>query len=224
VRQRAGTKRQLEHNLTYLLFASLIAGSSWVANHVAGHINIAGPLLGTPKALTSILSGEMRDTAEMSPFEPMIERMFGRVERRGVFSTWGSIWTLMSKGGNKIWGDGPMVTFTDGGEGEKGYSVNEKLAEFGTQVERSTEEFIQLLVEWGGGYGKEFAKTIDIKFDELGSWDAKKSGNWHNPLTSPLPKAPSFTHYCLYGVGLDTEDAYFYKKVSVVLLIGKGLG
>jgi phospholipid:diacylglycerol acyltransferase len=154
----------------------------------------------------------MRDTAEMSPFEPMLERFFGRETRRAVFSTWGSIWTLMSKGGNKVWGDGAMVTFTDSQEEERGVSVNEMLAKFGTKSERSTDEFIELLEDWGGGYGDEYSKTIGISFDKFGTSAAKTKSNWHNPMTTPLPKAPSFTHYCLYGVGVDTEFAYFYKK------------
>ena len=187
-------------------------GASWVEKYIAGHISIAGPLLGTPKAMTAILSGEMRDTAEVSPFEPMLERFFGKDTRRALFSTWGSIWTLMSKGGNKIWGDGAVVSFTDGVDEERGLSVNEMLAKFGTKSERSTEEFINLLEEWGGGHGVNYSKTIGISFDQFGSSLAKQKSNWHNPMTTPLPKAASFTHYCLYGVGIDTEFAYYYKK------------
>lgn len=139
-------------------------GKDWVAKYVAGHVNIAGPLLGTPKALTAILSGEMRDTAEMSPFEPMLQNFFGREKRRDMFSTWGSLWTLMSKGGNAIW-DGNLVTFTDGKEGkEAAEATNSALAKFGAAEVRTTEEFIDVLVAWGGGHGHDYHKKIDISF------------------------------------------------------------
>lgn len=135
-------------------------GKDWVARFVAGHVNIAGPLLGTPKALTAILSGEMRDTAEMSPFEPMLQNFFGREKRREMFSTWGSLWTLMAKGGNSIW-EGNLVTFTDGAEGKvAAEAANKALAEFGTSEGRTTEEFIDLLVAWGGGHGRDYHKRI----------------------------------------------------------------
>lgn len=35
---------------------------------------------------------------------------------------------------------------------------------------------------------------------------------WSNPLEVQLPKAPSMTIYCLYGVGKETERAYFYQQ------------
>ena len=98
-------------------------GKDWVSKHIKSHINIAGPLLGTPKALTSIFSGEMRDTAEMSPFETVLENYFGRSVRRNMFSTWGSLWSLMSKGGNGIWGDGDLVTFTNTTSGSSPFNV-----------------------------------------------------------------------------------------------------
>jgi len=41
------------------------AGNEWIDRNVASFVNVAGPLLGTAKAMTSVMSGEMRDTAEL---------------------------------------------------------------------------------------------------------------------------------------------------------------
>ena len=41
-------------------------GEEWIDNHVHAFVNIAGPLLGTAKAMASVLSGEMLDTAELN--------------------------------------------------------------------------------------------------------------------------------------------------------------
>ncbi len=35
----------------------------------------------------------------------------------------------------------------------------------------------------------------------------------HNPLNTPLPKAPSMAIYCLYGTGAPTERAYRYLRM-----------
>jgi phospholipid:diacylglycerol acyltransferase len=35
---------------------------------------------------------------------------------------------------------------------------------------------------------------------------------WANPLETTLPQAPNMKIYCLYGVGKDTERAYYYEQ------------
>lgn len=40
----------------------------------------------------------------------------------------------------------------------------------------------------------------------------KDHRKWTNPLEVRLPKAPSMSIYCLYGVGKETERAYFYQN------------
>lgn len=39
--------------------------SEWVDKYIESWVNIAGPMLGVPKALASLSSGEMRDTAQL---------------------------------------------------------------------------------------------------------------------------------------------------------------
>jgi phospholipid:diacylglycerol acyltransferase len=42
-------------------------GPLWVSDHIESYVNIAGAILGVPKTISSVLSGEMRDTAELNP-------------------------------------------------------------------------------------------------------------------------------------------------------------
>lgn len=42
-------------------------GKDWVEKNVEAWVNIAGTLLGVPKAMTAFMSGEMRDTVELNP-------------------------------------------------------------------------------------------------------------------------------------------------------------
>jgi phospholipid:diacylglycerol acyltransferase len=201
--------------------------AGWVEKHIHSHVNIAGPMLGTPKSLTALLSGEMRDTAELSAFEPMLEQFFGRSKRKELFGTWGSLWTLMTKGGNWIW-EYPLLTFTDSDTGNSTEVTGNDagsvmMREFGMSPKRSTEEFLKLLVTWGGGYGPEIAKNLSMSFDSENGEVKDNHGHaivkedqYHNPLAAPLPEAPSMTHYCLYGVGLATEERYYYKKNAYI--------
>jgi hypothetical protein len=41
------------------------APSGWAEQHLAEYVSVAGPMLGTPKVLSGLISGEIRDTAEM---------------------------------------------------------------------------------------------------------------------------------------------------------------
>lgn len=42
-------------------------GSDWVEKHIEAWANVAGTMLGVPKAMTAFMSGEMRDTVELHP-------------------------------------------------------------------------------------------------------------------------------------------------------------
>jgi len=81
-------------------------GRNWVDQHVHAYVNIAGAHLGVPKAVTTLLSGEMSDTVVMNPMAAAVEQFFGRQVRRELWNTWGSIWAMLPKGGNAVWGVG----------------------------------------------------------------------------------------------------------------------
>jgi len=81
-------------------------GRNWVDRHIHAYINIAGTHLGVPKAVTALLSGEMSDTVLMNPLATAVEQFFGRQARRELWNSWGSIWSMMPKGGDSLWGAG----------------------------------------------------------------------------------------------------------------------
>ena len=47
-------------------------GRRWTAKHVAVYVDIAGPMLGIPKTVPSLLSGDMRDTAILGQLESLL--------------------------------------------------------------------------------------------------------------------------------------------------------
>lgn len=85
-------------------------GNSWIDSHIESLVNIAGPLLGVPKSISCIISGEMKDTAEMGQFETYIlESMLSKKERLSMFRTWAGPMSMFPKGGNILWGKIVMI-------------------------------------------------------------------------------------------------------------------
>jgi len=81
-------------------------GRDWVDRHIEAFINIAGTMLGVPKAISALLSGEMKDTVELNALAVyMLERFFSRRERAELFRTWGGSASMLLKGGEDVWGN-----------------------------------------------------------------------------------------------------------------------
>ncbi|KAK9918842.1 hypothetical protein WJX75_007445 [Coccomyxa subellipsoidea] len=78
----------------------------WIENHIAAYVNIAGPVLGVSKSMTSLLSGETRDTAELGLIGAFLsDNLVPRNERVKLFRTWGSAMGMLPVGGPDIWGN-----------------------------------------------------------------------------------------------------------------------
>ncbi|KAG2223839.1 hypothetical protein INT45_012712 [Circinella minor] len=80
-------------------------GSSWTAENIETFVNIGGPILGVPKALAAMLSGETRDTMALGSFGAyLLEKFFSRRERANLLRSWGGASSMLPKGGDFIWG------------------------------------------------------------------------------------------------------------------------
>lgn len=248
-------------------------GSDWIDHHILKFVNIAGPLLGVPKAVPALLSGEMKDTAALlGPMGMMVERVFGRKERRKLWNTWGSLYEMLPKGGDSVWGNGADIITGETPQEQRNLSskfhgssllgaldyhtCNEKdktcsldsmeeemsLSNYETSMSKGssfitfTEDLMthenesdhqelssksDIEKEWdisnvleylrvsGGGYGPDL--------HSIGAIHPQNSRKkWSDPLETPLPHAPNMKIYCLYGVGIETERAYFYRNKGMV--------
>ena len=206
-------------------------GSDWVEKHVHSFVNIAGTLLGVPKAVPALLSGELKDTAAMlSQLGSLLEQYFGKRLRRNLWNTWGSLFGMLPKGGDAIWSIGadmykgngtdlepdiagtgpyPLVTWNDtwieGGKSNTSLSRPPRMW--------STEETIDYLLKTGGGYGPKLSSSRLYSFEDKHKWGKMpRKEQWHSPIAAPLPKSPSLKIYCMYGTGISTERSYFYKN------------
>eukprot|EP00667_Euglena_gracilis_P005323 EG_transcript_5361 len=211
-------------------------GRDWVARHIESFGNLAGPVLGVPKAVAALLSGEMRDTTNLGPLEPYLTRdVFGPYQRRQLFRTWYSLSLLLPKGGDTLWGtptaaaddDLPDALEQQGEEDDPDSAVLPP----GACRFRSAGCVARFSAE-GGRPNLTMAGAIDALHTDppepfranLRRWFSfgvaadpsspqyDQPKYWTNPLETALPNAPNLTIYCLYGTGLPTERAYHYTE------------
>ncbi|KAG0097158.1 hypothetical protein BGZ93_003318 [Podila epicladia] len=103
-------------------------GPNWVSDHIHTFVNIAGPMLGVPKTLAAVLSGEVRDTAQLGVVSAyVLEKFFSRRERADLFRSWGGLSSMIPKGGNRVWGTLRGAP-DDGTHDEEETLVKEKIA------------------------------------------------------------------------------------------------
>ena len=205
-------------------------GKRWVDKHVHAYVDIAGPMLGIPKTIPSLLSGEMRDTAILGELEGMLggllETAVGRLigtqikEVCDTFRTWGALWAMLPRGGAAVWGD------HDAGAPESdALNFFLQMRAAGTSRETSVNHTVdsalgflfEQLADSVPHNVAEFSATIDRASRErlktrVPDMEAKTAPNFGDPLRSPLPRAPNMKVFCLYGVGKPTERAYVYER------------
>ena len=217
--------------------------------------------------MPALLSGELKDTAALlSQLGELLERYFGKRLRKNLWNTWGSLFGMLPKGGDHVWGVGadlcregeivsgltcinrtevpqehvsvaaPMVywnessnecpshtTFSPSGDsstragGSKDLpavpaSEEESLDQPPSSVAWSPDETIDYILKYGGGYGPMLSSSRLFSFDNRMAPQAKER-TMAQPNRDTIAKgAISMKMYCMYGTGIATERAYFYKS------------
>lgn len=215
-------------------------GPNWCNEYLAGFINISGSLLGAPKAISALLSGEMKDTVQLNQLAVYgLEKFFSKKERVDMLRTFGGIPSMLPKGGDVIWGnrtsapDDPtneLNTDVSGVEmsGSKDQTFGSFIkyrSRFNQSVEITgiqelekdftMEDSINLLLETSPEWFSNRV-TEQYSFGVSKTEEELKINNhdhlkWANPLEIALPNAPDMKIYCFYGVGNPTERAYTYR-------------
>lgn len=204
-------------------------GPDWVENYIDSYIDLAGPLLGLPKAAAAILSGELNYATQWGPWGGLVESLFGRKHRHELWNSWGSLWGMTPKGGDKIWGVAadvecpkgkthvgtkciddedailtpsvPFLTFTGNEEGgPPSYENNPLLREYASKESWSYSDLESFLKQW-----KSDQINHKLTYNEA-------LPPFNDPTKHPLPTAPSLKVYCLYGVGMYNDRMYYYER------------
>ncbi|KUI72265.1 Phospholipid:diacylglycerol acyltransferase [Cytospora mali] len=192
---------------------------SWVEDHVEAWINISGCMLGAVKGIPAVLSGEMKDTAQLNAFAVYgLEKFLSREERADIFRAMPGISSMLPIGGDAVWGNlswapddqhdqensfGSFLNFRQA----VNWTVPEKnltVAKAMDYLTNSTEDWYREQIR--GSYSHGVAQTTrEVEENE------KDPRKWINPLETRLPLAPNLKIYCFYGVGKPTERAYYYR-------------
>lgn len=199
-------------------------GKGWVEKHIDSFVDVAGTLLGAPKCVPAMISGEMKDTIQLNTLAMYgLEKFFSRKERLEMIQTWGGIPSMLPKGGDLIWGD-------------LDFSLEDK-ANYGNNTD-TYGNFIRVKDDNSTLLSNMTMKdAIDYVYENSPGWLQKRiadqytfgyaktqkeldqnelhHSHWSNPLEVALPKAPSMKIYCLYGINNPTERAYTYKEDTV---------
>jgi phospholipid:diacylglycerol acyltransferase len=87
-------------------------------------------------------------------------------------------------------------------------ALRETVESFAKRKMQSVEDTINYLQAFGGSLGPDIAAS---RLHSFHGEEKPSSRTWHDPSRTPLPHAPSMKIFCMYGVGLPTERAYYYK-------------
>ncbi|CAK9438804.1 uncharacterized protein LODBEIA_P30280 [Lodderomyces beijingensis] len=204
-------------------------GPEWVNEYIEAYVDISGSMLGTPKTIPALLSGEMKDTVQLNALAVYgLEQFFSRRERVDLLRTFGGVASMFPKGGDVIWGnltyapDDPVNTFEtndtditmDGPKSGSFGSFIQITRKDGNEANFTIEQSLhELLAEAPAWYSKRvrenYSGGIARTARQLAANNHDQS-KWANPLEAALPNAPNLKVYCFYGVGNPTERAYKY--------------
>ncbi|OLL22184.1 Phospholipid:diacylglycerol acyltransferase [Neolecta irregularis DAH-3] len=202
-------------------------GSTWINDNIEAFINVWS-LLGTPKAFPVLLSGEMRDTAQLNAISVYgLEKFFSKSERATLMRSLPGISSMLPKGGDIIsWGDGVSAPDDLDNEGNQNMGAflkfagkrgtdgvvkqtNLTISESFEYLFKHTPDTFHKLLKSNFSYG--IARTEEQLIE-----NDKRPEKWSNPLEFRLPYAPDLKIYCLYGVGKLTERSYWYKEEVLI--------
>lgn len=196
-------------------------GDDWVDRHVESWINVSGCMLGAVKDLAAVLSGEMRDTAQLNAFAVYgLEKFLSKEERAEIFRAMPGLSSMLPLGGDAVWGNstwapddlpGQESTFGQVLHFRRGQNWTTPTPERNLTVDSAMKYLFDTTEDWyvravKGSYSHGVAHTRDEV--EANEDDPTK---WINPLETRLPLAPNLKVYCFYGVGKPTERAYYYR-------------
>lgn len=198
-------------------------GATWVNDHIDSWINISGCMLGTAKDIPAVLSGEMKDTAQLNSFAVYgLEKFLSKEDRAEIFRAMPGISSMLPKGGEAVWGNGSwapddlpapiqnkthgqFLSFKPKGDALDAPRRNLTMAESFDYLLENSEPWYVEQVRHSYSHGVAHTKQkVEQNEDD--------PRTWMNPLEARLPHAPNMKIYCFYGIGKPTERSYFYKE------------
>ncbi|XP_009631373.1 phospholipid:diacylglycerol acyltransferase 1-like [Nicotiana tomentosiformis] len=175
-------------------------GSDWCAKHIKAVMNIGGPFLGVPKAVSGLFSAEAKDIAAARSMAPSFleSEMFNFQTLQHVMRmtrTWDSTMSMIPKGGDTIWGGLDWSP-------EEGYECNEKKPKNNStqtaESDRGRKSVNATRVKYGRiiSFGKHVADLHSSEIERIDFRDAIKGKSHANSTCRDV-----WTEYHDMGIG-----------------------
>lgn len=200
-------------------------GPEWLTKHVDSWLNIAGPLLGVPKSVSTAMSGEGRDTVDFGRIGAQFTRGKFHTDLVKFFRSVGSLPWMLPRGSKKMWtieaGDG--ISFpkdeleriaelfdSDLVPNTEAMSATRQKLEHLASKNYTQIESAELLRELEPEYMELVEKYYDLGSDLSDNQSDPRS--WTNVLAKALPFTDSSTKiYCMYGYSPEVLTEYGYR-------------
>ena len=197
-------------------------GPSWIDDHIDSWINVSGCMLGAAKDIPAVLSGEMKDTAQLNAFAVYgLEKFLSKDDRVEIFRAMPGLSSMLPKGGEAVWGNatwspeditanftyGPFISFKPPRNSTITPRRNMTVSDSLDYLLNHAEDWYSDSVKEAYSHGVAHTKA-QVEANE------NRPPTWLNPLEARLPLAPNMKIYCFYGIGKPTERAYFYKEAQ----------
>lgn len=181
-------------------------GDEWVENYIDSWINISGCMLGALKDIPAVLSGEMKDTAQLNAFAVYgLEKFLSKEERAEIFRAMPGISSMLPIGGNRVWGNTTWAPDDLPGQNTSFGSflnfrnANSSHTARNLTIDESIEYLFNTTEKWYvDQVNQAFSRGVALSKKEVDA-NEKDPRKWINPLETRLPLAPSLKIYCFYG-------------------------
>lgn len=191
------------------------AGAAWIDKHIEALTLIAGTMLGVPKSMAALSTGEVRETVAVpQTLSHLFEIFINADERAPVFRSWAGSASMIPMGGETIWGN---LTWAP----DDRIGSNETLGSFFDYKHSAHERRMDITesIQWLSKhapetYGKMLASNYSYGFERNPRQIARNNKDytkWVNPLETSLPKTHNMKIYCIYGYGKPTERGYYMR-------------
>ena len=169
-------------------------GPLWLDQHIHTTYHVAPVFLGVPKSISSTLSGDTRDTAQLGAMSTLLDTLLPPADRTNLTATWGSLVDMLPQGGLDVWGEGPFLVL----------NKNESL---------NVIDSISLLLR--APHMRPHAIHRSASPTQLRCPPTKGDSiccykdAWTDPTITPLPRT-KMRIWCSYGIGVQTEVGYHF--------------
>lgn len=204
-------------------------GSDWCSKHIKAVMNIGGPFLGVPKAVSGLFSAEAKDIAVARAITPsFLDNDLFRLQTlqhvMRMSRTWDSTMSMIPKGGDTIWGgldwspEECCVPSKKKQRNNDSQLVNNDSQlvgqnETGSLVSRTESVNFGRIIS----FGKDLAKARSSEIERIEFRDAVKGNNVANTSCRDV-----WTEYHDMGIGgiKAVVDYKVYTAGSIVDLLG----